>query len=126
MRTPNQYIRDLGKRAREQRGVFILYSILRLLVVLIAIRTIMLHNYEATVRCITHRLDDLIGGLTYGEEYKAIGRDKAGLFLVKDDSECCYFYNPSDFVIVDDPYGILSRRSVYYSYYGGEDEIRKY
>ena len=36
MRTPNQYIRDLGKRAKEQRGVFILYSILRLLVVLIS------------------------------------------------------------------------------------------
>ena len=52
MRTPNQYIRDLGKRAREQRGVFILYSILRLLVVLIAIRTIMLHNYEATITCV--------------------------------------------------------------------------
>ena len=86
----------------------------------------LLNNYEATVRCIIHRLDDLIGGLTYGEEYKAIGRDKAGVFLVKDDSACCYFYNPSDFVIVDDPYGILSRRSVYYSYYGGEDEIRKY
>ena len=52
MRTPNQYIRDLGKRVKKQRGVFILYSILRLLVVLIAIRTIMLHNFEATVTCI--------------------------------------------------------------------------
>lgn len=52
MRTPNQYIRDLGKRAKEQRGVFILYSILRLLVVLILIRTIILHNYEASITCL--------------------------------------------------------------------------
>ena len=52
MRTPNQFIRHLGKKAREQRGVFILYSILRLLVVLIAIRTIILHNFEATLTCI--------------------------------------------------------------------------
>ena len=86
----------------------------------------LLNDYEATVRCTTHRLDDLIGGLTFGEEYKAIGRDKAGMFLVKDDSACCYFYNPSDFTILDDPHGILTRRSVYYSYYGGDDEIRKY
>lgn len=52
MRTPNQYIRDLGAHAKDNKGVFILYSILRLLVVLIAIRTIMLHNYEATVTCL--------------------------------------------------------------------------
>ena len=30
MRTPNQFIRDLGNRTKEQKGVFILYSILRL------------------------------------------------------------------------------------------------
>lgn len=78
----------------------------------------LLNDYEATIRCITHRLDDYIGGLTYGKEYAAIGRDSAGLFLVKDDSGCCYFYNPSDFVIVDDPHGILARKSVYYSYSG--------
>ena len=52
MRTPNRYIKDLGAHVKDQKGVFILYSILRLLVVLIAIRTIMLHNYEATVTCL--------------------------------------------------------------------------
>ena len=52
MRTPNQYIRDLGKNVKDQKGVFILYSILRLLVVLIMIRTIILGNYEATVTCL--------------------------------------------------------------------------
>ena len=52
MRTPNQYIRHLGNRVKEQRGVFILYSILRLLVVLIMIRSFMLHNYDSTVTCL--------------------------------------------------------------------------
>ncbi|MBR6030033.1 MAG: hypothetical protein IKP40_13190 [Clostridia bacterium] len=85
----------------------------------------LLNSYEARIRCVTHRLDGLIGGLTYGEEYKAIGRDKAGLFLVKDDSACCYFYDPSDFIILDGPHGILAKRSVYYSYHGGDDEVRK-
>ena len=77
---------------------------------------LLLNDYEATVRCITHRLDGLLGGLTYGKEYKAIGKDAAGMFLVKDDSTCCYFYNPSDFVIADDPHGILTRSSVYYNF----------
>ena len=86
----------------------------------------LLNDYEATVRCVTHRLDDLISGLTYGKEYKAIGQDKNGMYLVKDNSECCYFYNASDFEIIEDPHGILQRRSVYYSYYGGDDEIQKY
>ena len=86
----------------------------------------LLNNYEATVKCITHRFDHMISGLTYGKEYKAIGRDKSGMFLVKDNSACCYFYNPADFIIVDDPHSILTRRSVYYSYYGGDDEIQKY
>ena len=77
----------------------------------------LLNNYEATIKCITHRFDeDLIGGLSYGKEYKAIGRDKAGMFLVMDNSSCCYFYDPTDFIIIADPHGILSRRSVYYSY----------
>lgn len=85
----------------------------------------LLNDYEATVRCITHRFDHMISGVTFGEEYKAIGRDKAGSFLVMNKSGCC-FYNPSDFIIVDDPHGILTRRSVYYSFYGGDDEIKKY
>ena len=52
MRTPNQYIRKLGDRVKEQKGVFILYSILRLLVVLIMIRSVMLHNYDTTLTCL--------------------------------------------------------------------------
>lgn len=52
MITPNQYIRKLGKKVKEQRGVFILYSILRLLVVLIGIRSVLLHNYDVTATCL--------------------------------------------------------------------------
>lgn len=52
MKTPNQYIRGLGDRVKEQKGVFILYSILRLFVVLIGIRSIMLHNFDVTVTCL--------------------------------------------------------------------------
>ena len=81
-----------------------------------------LNDYEATVRCITHKFDDLIGGLSYGKEYQAVGRDKAGLFLVKDDSSCCYFYNPSFFEIIEDSHGILGRRSVYYNYHQTGDK----
>ena len=52
MITPNQYIKRLGNRVKEQRGVFILYSILRLFVVLIAIRSVILHNYDVTATCL--------------------------------------------------------------------------
>ena len=52
MLTPNQYIRKLGKNVKEQRGVFILYSILRLFVVLIMIRSVMLHNFDTTLTCL--------------------------------------------------------------------------
>ena len=86
----------------------------------------LLNTNEAVVRCITHRFDNLIAGLTYGKEYKAIGRDKDGLYLVMDDSYCCYFYSPECFDIVSDEYGVLSRRSVYYSFRGSGDEIKKY
>ena len=76
-------------------------------------------NYnEAIVECITHRLDGESLGLTYGKRYKAIGRDKDGLFLVMDDSYDCYFYKPSDFRIIEDKHEILKRESVYYAYHG--------
>ena len=76
----------------------------------------LLNDYEAIVRCITRRYDDEILALTFGKEYKAIGRDKDGLYLVMDDSCDCYFYPPEFFEIVSDEHGILSYQSVYYSY----------
>lgn len=57
--------------------------------------------------------------VTFGKEYKAIGRDKNGLLLVMDDSYCCYFHPTNVFKIIDDPYGILEKTSVYYNFRGG-------
>lgn len=85
----------------------------------------LLNDNEAIVRCVTHDYDDELFGLSYGCEYKAIGRDREGMYLVMDETHCCYFYEPDCFEIVEDKHGILGRRSVYYSYNGG-DEIQKY
>lgn len=69
----------------------------------------LLKDYEATVQCITHEYDHLICGITFGKEYKVIGRDKNRLILVMDDSYCCYFYPNDVFKIIDDPYVILKK-----------------
>ena len=79
----------------------------------------LLNDYEATVQCITYEYDHLICGITFGKECKAIARDKNGLLLVMDDSYCCYFYPTNVFKIIDDPYGILEKTSVYYNFRGG-------
>ena len=55
--------------------------------------------------------------------YKAIGRDRDGLYLVMDDSHDCYFYPPTCFEIVSDEYDILSHRSVYFSSTTGKNEL---
>ncbi len=71
------------------------------------------HNlHEAIVRCKTHKSE-----LKNGKEYKAIGCDKDGLYLVMDESYDCYFYRADIFEIVRDNYNILSHRSVYYNYH---------
>ena len=85
----------------------------------------LLNNYEATVQCITHKYDHLICGITFGKEYKVIGRDKNGLLLVMDDSYCCYFYPNDVFKIINDPYGILEETSVYYNFRGGTILIKQ-
>ncbi len=41
----------------------------------------LLNDYEATVRCISHKYDDFLLCIKYGEEYKAIGRDKDGMYF---------------------------------------------
>ena len=79
----------------------------------------LLNDYEATVQCITYEYDHLICGITFGKECKAIARDKNGLLLVMDDSYCCYFYPTNVFKIIDDPYGLLEKTSVYYNFRGG-------
>ena len=84
----------------------------------------LLNDYEAIVKCVTHAYDGELFDLNFGSLYKAIGRDKDGMYLVMDESFCCYFYDPNCFEVVEDKYGILDKHSVYYSY-GGGDEIQK-
>ena len=81
-----------------------------------------LNDYEAIVRCITHDYDDELFDLTYGKTYKTIGRDADGMYLVMDESYCCYFYPARDFEIIEDPNDILSHQSCYYSYFSGKDD----
>ena len=83
----------------------------------------LLNDHEETVRGLTHDYDDLVSGLTYGKEYKAIGRDKDGLYFVMDDSYCYYFYNPDIFEVVEDKHGILEPQIMYYSFQGGDDNF---
>jgi hypothetical protein len=78
----------------------------------------LLNYYEAVVKCKTHKYEDRVFGLKFGKAYKAIGRDKNGLYLVMDESLDCYFYPSDIFDIVRDDHGILKRQSVYYSYFG--------
>lgn len=79
----------------------------------------LLNNYEATVQCITHKYDHFMCCVTFGEEYKVIGRDSDGHYLVLDESNCCYFYPNDVFKSINDPYGILEETSVYYNFRGG-------
>lgn len=81
----------------------------------------LLNNYEAAVRCLTHEYENAVSELTYGKEYKAIGRDKDGLYLVMDNSYCCYFYPADIFEVIEDDHGILERRSAYYSFFCEKD-----
>ena len=45
--------------------------------------------------------------LNYGNEYKAIGFDENGQYLVMDECYDCYFYSSTDFEVVSDPFGVL-------------------
>lgn len=67
-----------------------------------------LNTKEAIVKCITHEHDNKLFDLTYGKEYKAIGFDLYGRYLVMDDSWDCYLYLPKEFEIISDPHQILS------------------
>jgi hypothetical protein len=78
----------------------------------------LLNNYEAVVKCNTHRYENQPARLKFGKNYKAIGRDKDGLYLVMDESLDCYFYPSEIFDIVKDENGILKVQSIYYSYFG--------
>lgn len=65
-----------------------------------------LNTNDATVRCITHKYENL-ERLRFGITYKAIGLNKSGLILVMDESSDCYFYPRDAFEIIEDKHGIL-------------------
>ena len=73
----------------------------------------LLNEHEAIVRCITHAFDDELLELKYGREYKAIGINSDGNYLVMDESAVCYFYEPNCFEIVEDKHDVL-KQEVYW------------
>lgn len=77
-----------------------------------------LNTYEAIVRYTRIKHVYSLRELQHGKEYKAIGRDKDGNYLVMDESYDCYFYPSDIFEIISDEHGILSKRSIYYNLYG--------
>ena len=52
MKTINNYFKRLEKKIKEQKGVFILFSLLRIMVVAAFVRSIMIGNYESANTCI--------------------------------------------------------------------------
>ena len=76
-----------------------------------------LNKHEAIVRCVTKQFQNELFGIKFGNQYKAIGADKNGYYLVMDESYDCYFYPSTDFEIIEDEHGILSYCSLYYSYF---------
>lgn len=75
-----------------------------------------LNTNEAIVECLTHNFDEELFGVKYGKQYKALGRDKDGLYLIMDETYDCYFYPPGYFKIIEDKNGLLSRCSLYYNF----------
>ena len=91
----------------------------------------LLNDYEAIVRCVTHEFDDEFLDLKYGQEYKAIGVNSEGEYLVMDESHVCYFYNPECFEIVEDKNNTLKQQvywwfedSVDDSFYAEEEKTK--
>ena len=52
MKALNRYLKRLHERIKESRGVFILYTILRLMVLAALIRSIIIGNYEGAAICV--------------------------------------------------------------------------
>lgn len=77
-----------------------------------------MNTYEAIVRYTRIKHVYSLRELQHGKQYKVIGRDKDGNYLVMDESLDCYFYPSDIFEIISDEHGILSKRSVYYNLFG--------
>ena len=52
MKAINNYLKRLHNRIKENKGTFILYTILRLMVLVALIRSIIIHNYEGAAVCV--------------------------------------------------------------------------
>ena len=52
MKALNRYLKRLHERIKDRRGVFILYTILRLMVLAALIRSLIIGNYEGAVTCL--------------------------------------------------------------------------
>ena len=52
MKALNNYLKRLHNRIKENKGTFILYTILRLMVLAALIRSILIHNYEGAAVCL--------------------------------------------------------------------------
>lgn len=52
MEAINNYLKRLHARIKENKGTFILYTILRLMVLAALIRSIIIHNYEGAAVCV--------------------------------------------------------------------------
>ena len=52
MKRISRYIKSLRERIKEQKGVFILFTLLRLMVIAALVRSIILHNYEGAITCL--------------------------------------------------------------------------
>ena len=52
MKAINNYLKRLHNRIKENKGTFILYTILRLMVLAALIRSILIHNYEGAAVCL--------------------------------------------------------------------------
>ena len=52
MKALNRYLKRLHARIQDNRGVFILYTLLRLMVLAALIRSIVIHNFESAAVCL--------------------------------------------------------------------------
>lgn len=52
MKRIRRYVKSLRKKIKEQKWVFLLFTILRILVAAVLIRSIFIHNYEGVATCI--------------------------------------------------------------------------
>ena len=52
MKALNRYLKRLHERIQDNRAVFIVYTLLRLMVLAALIRSLVIHNYEGAVTCL--------------------------------------------------------------------------